>query len=48
MREFYSRYSIGAARSAALRDAQLALLRGGGENANPTVWAAFTLLGAWR
>jgi CHAT domain-containing protein len=48
MEEFYRRYGRGEARSAALRDAQLALIRGGGEAASPTVWAAFTLLGAWR
>ena len=38
----------GRSRSEALREAQLALLEGGGNNAQPNVWAAFTLLGAWR
>ena len=48
MAEFYRRYGAGDLRSSALRDAQLALIRGGGEHASPNVWAAFTLLGAWR
>lgn len=48
MRQFYSRYREGRSRSEALREAQLALIEGGGSNARPTVWAAFTLLGAWR
>ena len=48
MRQFYSRYREGRSRSAALRDAQLALLEGGGNNARPGIWAAFALLGAWR
>ena len=48
MRQFYSRYRTGRSRSEALREAQLALLEGGGNNAQPNVWAAFTLLGAWR
>ncbi len=48
MRQFYSRYRTGRGRSEALRDAQLALLEAGGNNARPNVWAAFTLLGAWR
>ena len=48
MRQFYSRYRSGRSRAAALRDAQLALIDAGGNNASPNVWAAFTLLGAWR
>ena len=48
MRQFYSRYRGGATRSDALRQAQLALVETGGDNARPNVWAAFTLLGAWR
>jgi len=48
MRQFYERYRTGRSRSEALREAQLALLEGGGDNARPNVWAAFTLLGAWR
>ncbi len=48
MRQFYSRYRTGQSRSGSLRDAQLALLESGGDNARPNVWAAFTLLGAWR
>lgn len=48
MRQFYGRYRTGESRSAALRNAQLALIQGGGDNADPNIWAAFTLLGAWR
>ncbi|WP_166042525.1 CHAT domain-containing protein, partial [Sphingosinicella sp. YJ22] len=48
MRQFYQRYSAGRSRSEALREAQLALIDGGGANADPNIWAAFALLGAWR
>lgn len=48
MRHFYRRYSAGRSRSEALREAQIALIEGGGGNADPNVWAAFALLGAWR
>ena len=48
MKQFYSRYSAGKSRSESLREAQMTLLAGGGENADPSIWAAFTLLGAWR
>ena len=48
MQQFYSSYRGGKSRARSLRDAQLALIRGGGDNADPFVWAAFTLLGAWR
>ena len=48
MRSFYSGYGHGASRSGALRDAQLAMIRSGGADAQPHIWAAFTLLGAWR
>jgi CHAT domain-containing protein len=48
MRQFYSRYRSGRSRSEALREAQLALIEAGGSNARPNIWAAFTLLGAWR
>ncbi|HYD98790.1 MAG TPA: CHAT domain-containing protein [Alphaproteobacteria bacterium] len=48
MKAFYERYRGGGSKSAALREAQLAMLDAGGVNANPSVWAAFTLLGAWR
>jgi CHAT domain-containing protein len=48
MKDFYGRYRGGASKSEALRDAQLALIRSGGVNADPNIWAAFTLLGAWR
>jgi len=48
MRQFYQRYSAGRSRSEALREAQMALIDGGGANADPNIWAAFALLGAWR
>lgn len=48
MKQFYSRYSTGTSRSEALRAAQLTLIESGGENADPNIWAAFALLGAWR
>jgi len=48
MRQFYQRFAGGRSRSEALREAQLALIQSGGTNADPNIWAAFTLLGAWR
>lgn len=48
MKVFYGRYREGRSKSEALRDAQLALIDRGGDLANPNIWAAFTLLGAWR
>jgi CHAT domain-containing protein len=48
MRNFYGSYGSGRSRAHALRDAQLALINKGGENADPFVWAAFTVVGAWR
>ncbi|MEE4154314.1 MAG: CHAT domain-containing protein [Erythrobacter sp.] len=48
MRQFYARYATGASKADAMRGAQLALLGGGDEFADPNIWAAFTLLGSWR
>ncbi len=48
MKGFYRIYREGRSKSAALREAQLAMIRAGGVTANPNIWAAFTLLGAWR
>lgn len=48
MKTFYGLYRGGESKSAALREAQLALIRKGGALADPNVWAAFTLIGAWR
>jgi CHAT domain-containing protein len=48
MRQFYPSYRSGKSRAQSLREAQLSLIHGGGDNADPFVWAAFTLLGAWR
>lgn len=48
MERFYSELKLGAAKDAALREAQLALLRSGGEFAHPFHWAAFELFGDWQ
>ena len=48
MKGFYQLYRDGRSKSAALREAQLAMIQRGGMYADPNVWAAFTLLGAWR
>ena len=48
MKQFYARFREGGSKAGALRDAQLALIGSGSVNANPNIWAAFTLLGAWR
>ena len=48
MKTFYERYRAGSSKSASLREAQLSMIEAGGSNANPNIWAAFTLLGAWR
>ncbi len=48
MEEFYKNYAQGQGRAVALRNAQLSLMRRGGALADPGVWAAFILLGAWR
>jgi CHAT domain-containing protein len=47
MRQFYARYDAGQSKAEALRQAQLALLADGAFS-DPNIWAAFTLLGAWR
>ena len=48
MREFYRLYAEGLPRAEALREAQLVLVRSGGDMADPGIWASFALLGAWR
>jgi CHAT domain-containing protein len=48
MRQFYANLASGQSRSEALRQAQLSMIRSGGNNADPFIWSAFTLLGAWR
>jgi CHAT domain-containing protein len=48
MRHFYQGYRRGEGKAEALRNAQVALIRAGPELADPNIWAAFTLLGAWR
>jgi len=48
MKAFYANYRRGDSKSAALRDAQLAMIARGGDLADPIVWASFTLLGGWR
>lgn len=48
MRQFYQAYAQGRSRSAALREAQLGMIRSNSSHARPHIWAAFALLGAWR
>jgi len=48
MKGFYTGLAAGKSKAAALREAQLALIRQGDELADPSVWAAFILLGGWR
>jgi CHAT domain-containing protein len=49
MRNFYLNYAAGQGRATALRNAQLALIEeDDGLWSDPRIWAAFTLLGAWR
>jgi CHAT domain-containing protein len=49
MTGFYEHYRTGAGHAAALRAAQLALLRSTDPDlADPGVWSAFTLVGSWR
>ncbi len=48
MKGFYGQYRAGAGKAEALRNAQLAMIAGGGTGAQPGIWAAFILLGGWR
>ena len=48
MQNFYQNFRGGEGRAEALRRAQLAMIARGGAGADPNIWAAFTLLGAWR
>jgi CHAT domain-containing protein len=48
MENFYRNYRLGRTRAQSLRDAQRAMIAAGGDAADPYVWAAFTLIGAWR
>ncbi|MEB3268933.1 MAG: CHAT domain-containing protein [Leptolyngbya sp.] len=48
MATYYENLSQGQGRSAALRQGQLALLRGDGPYRHPYYWAAFILAGDWR
>jgi CHAT domain-containing protein len=48
MKGFYGQYRQRAGKAEALRNAQLAMISGGGTNAQPGIWAAFILLGGWR
>ncbi|MEP2988753.1 MAG: CHAT domain-containing protein [Parasphingorhabdus sp.] len=48
MEEFYRNYAKGQGKAEALRNAQLALIGDGSNFSDPRIWAAFTLLGAWR
>ncbi|MDF8334347.1 CHAT domain-containing protein [Novosphingobium cyanobacteriorum] len=48
MKAFYQGLAAGKGKAAALRDAQRQLIAQGFELADPGVWSAFILLGAWR
>jgi CHAT domain-containing protein len=48
MRQFYQHLRQGDGKSESLRNAQLALIHKGNGLDDPRIWAAFTLLGAWR
>jgi CHAT domain-containing protein len=48
MREFYRNLASRAGRAEALRNAQLALIDRGGPLGDPSLWAAFSVMGAWR
>ncbi len=48
MQNFYQFYASGQGKAEALRNAQLAMIASEGDDADPGIWAAFTLLGAWR
>ncbi|WP_292930960.1 CHAT domain-containing protein [Novosphingobium sp. PASSN1] len=48
MKAFYTGLAKGLSKSAALREAQLALIRQRDEISDPGVWAAFILIGGWR
>ena len=48
MQQFYRNYGLGQSRAQSLRNAQIAMVKDGGDSADPYVWAAFTLIGAWR
>jgi CHAT domain-containing protein len=48
MQAFYDKLRQGQPRAEALRAAQLSLINGGADYANPNIWSAFILIGAWR
>ena len=48
MQQFYVSLVQGKGKAEALRNAQLSLIAEGGDFSDPRIWAAFTLLGAWR
>ena len=48
MKAFYAHRAQSESKAAALRAAQITLISQGGELADPSVWAAFLLLGSWR
>ena len=48
MKAFYRAIRAGEGKAQALHDAQLSLIARSDELADPAIWAAFTLLGAWR
>ena len=48
MQAFYDQLRRGQSRAEALRAAQLSLINAGADYANPNIWSAFILIGAWR
>lgn len=48
MKAFYTGLAQGLSKSAALREAQLTLIRQRDEISDPGVWAAFIVIGGWR
>ena len=48
MSNFYRFYAEGQGKAEAMRSAQLELIGSDSRFADPRIWAAFTLLGAWR
>jgi CHAT domain-containing protein len=48
MRQFYANLATSESRADALRKAQLALIARGAALGDPSIWAAFSLMGGWR
>jgi CHAT domain-containing protein len=48
MKTLYQHLRTGESKASSLQKAQLAMIDQGGSAADPSIWAAFTLLGGWR